>query len=890
MKSTKLINNTLPLFALLLALRVRRFSFVTHNSPLRFPIVAVAIMVTSFFSAADAQQHNLPSPAISPDIQPVLKAHLDEEFAQVSRLTVKYRNALMTKLNSATAAGNSELAGAFRGEISEIEKLQRKLGNSARKKDLRLRMNEKTTLPDLAQDSPDSIVAIRKTWSAEREKIRKSLVERLDQSLQSLESKLNENRQTSRAAAVFAFRRSLPTSAGLAAKNPFGWKPIPDKPFPLPMPTRPTEPCRIIAWRLDGQPVDGKEFRKVFDGVPDDLGEVVDFAMVNSATPGSAKRNLMAVTPQGKVRMLDTELANAIGLSDIENVVAVASNAYTGACLRENGTVAPLVLNTPHFEQQKISVQAAKGWKHIVKVSAGIGHLVGLTKDGEILTCGQNNAKQLDVPGVFQEKTIDIAIASTSTWFVSQEGRKSWAVQRIGYAPWQGKIDRDARWFLGLGHFFADDKGRLFEDSVDESHPIDIRRIRGGDLRRIRDITSVKGMDGDEPIGLCCARDADNQWHFWGDLGSISDVSIRENEERAKGAWKIAISPPYAVALKPVANLREDDWTGGMFTELTNASPTVPGSGSLKRTVFPLPVSTLPNRHGRLEVFRRDGKDLSSTPAGVAIEKWAKSLGNGTVTVRKGVVDEGRVTIVALRNDGTIHFINESSGAPVKFDWLDQFDGRIVQFETSVHSALILTGEGKAWFYDFFKEELTPVPATGGQKIAKIAGDSTAKYCLTTHGKILVVSTDPQMGVPVSLPPAIDLAVSWRGWAYGSDGILRGWIPKKPEIGLSEPFSSVPRLARGVGPQVAWIDESGKFFKRDLKGRAIEKELVDPKDRFEQFVFSRGLVGFKKANGSWQFDGNAETSDFTYLARRARGMIQIGATDIHFFGIRPTGG
>ena len=846
-------------------------------------------MVAGILTPVSAQQQNPPLTSISSDLKPVLKAHLDQEFAQVSNLTVKYRSALKTKLNQATAARNTELANAFQEEISEIEKLQRQLGNSARNKDLVLRMKQKIALPELAESSPATLIAIRKTWSGEHEKIQKSLVERLDESLQLLETKLSETRQTSRAAAVFAFRRSLPTNSGLAAKNPFGWKPIPEKPFPLPIPTRPTEPCRIIAWRLDGKPVDGKEFRKVFDGVPDDLGEVVDFSMVNSATPRSTKRNLMAVTPQGKVRMLDTDLANSIGLSDIENVVSVATGAYAGACLRGDGTVAPLVLNIPHFEAQKISVEDAKHWKDIVKVAAGIGHLVGLTKNGDVLTCGQNNAKQLHVPGGLQGKTIDIATASTSTWFVSQD-RRSWAVQRIGYAPWQGKIDRDARWFLGFGHCFADDKGRLIEDSVDESHPIDIGRIRGGDLRRIRDITSVKGLDADEPIGVSCARDADNHWHFWGDLGSVSDLRIRENEERAKGAWKVSISPPYAVALKPVANLCEDDWTGGNSKLPTTTTPTDPRSSSLKRTAFPLPISTLPKKEGRLEVFRRDGKNLNSTPAGAAMEKWAKSLGNGIVVVRKGVVDEKRVTIVALRNDGRIRFFDESSGLPVMFDWLDKFDGRIVQFETSVHSALVLTADGKASFYDFFKKKLIQVPVTDCQQIAKIAGDSTAKYCLTTQGKIIVVSSDPRMGVPDSLPPAIDLAVSWRGWAFGNDGVLRGWNPIEQKVEVSEAFSNKPRLTRGVGPQVAWIDETGRFFKRDIKGRKVEKEIIDPKDRFEQFVFSRGLVGFKKANGSWKFDGNAEANDFTYMTKRAKGMIQIGATDTYFFGIRPPGG
>lgn len=139
---------------------------------------------------------------------------------------------------------------------------------------------------------------------------------------------------------------STPTPVAAArpsgsSKNPFGWQPISENTFPLPRPTRPTTPCRVVAWRLDGQPVDEAAFRKVFGGVPADLGEVVDLSA--KASPVSQFIYPLGLSPDGNVVALNQQ-SNQLLPAGVKPSVAIDGGRDIALALHEDGSVSPLFL------------------------------------------------------------------------------------------------------------------------------------------------------------------------------------------------------------------------------------------------------------------------------------------------------------------------------------------------------------------------------------------------------------------------------------------------------------------------------------------------------------------------------------------------------------------
>lgn len=68
---------------------------------------------------------------------------------------------------------------------------------------------------------------------------------------------------------------------------------------------------------------------------------------------------------------------------DVQYITSTYMNTYG---LRENGTVACL---NPDDE--------IEGWRDIISIASGTGHLLGLKKDGRVVASGENNNNQCDV-------------------------------------------------------------------------------------------------------------------------------------------------------------------------------------------------------------------------------------------------------------------------------------------------------------------------------------------------------------------------------------------------------------------------------------------------------------------------------------------------------------
>lgn len=345
---------------------------------------------------------------------------------------------------------------------------------------------------------------------------------------------------------------AAPATPG-ALKNPFGWQPIPENPFPLPRPTRPTTPCRVVAWRLDGQPVDEAAFRQAFGGVPTEMGEVVDLsAMVSQSSRFIYPLGLQA---DGRVIALH-QRANALLPAGLAPAVAIDGGRDIALALHQDGTVSPLFLAQSAIDERQDLVADVASWKEVARIKAGTESYTAIQSDGTPLLTGKNNQGELDLPSDFRSSIVFIQPSSSQTWLVKHVG-DGLLINRIGNSPnLRPKLPLANRFFISSLYYSCDDRGRLdFCNSTTSPARHDALR---GSARDIKDLVAASNND----FGYAAVREGEDQWRFWGDRKDLGGYDVKFCETQAAGCWKVFFIGDYVLALKPVANLKPDDWTG----------------------------------------------------------------------------------------------------------------------------------------------------------------------------------------------------------------------------------------------------------------------------------------------------------------------------------------
>jgi len=142
-----------------------------------------------------------------PGLKTRLDGYINAQRTQVSELASKYLKGLDTKLNQAADAGDTQLVKTLREEKARVADLQKSLDTAPANSVVGV--EQRATLPDLAENTPDGLTDLRKIWTTERQKIRSTLDIALQQSLTSIETNLTKSRDSKNAEKVLAYRGTL---------------------------------------------------------------------------------------------------------------------------------------------------------------------------------------------------------------------------------------------------------------------------------------------------------------------------------------------------------------------------------------------------------------------------------------------------------------------------------------------------------------------------------------------------------------------------------------------------------------------------------------------------------------------------------------------------------
>ncbi len=153
-----------------------------------------------------------------PGLQIRLDGYVAARRTQLTELATKYGRGLESRLGQAADAGDLKTATAFSDERARVESLVKTLATPPL--DPIAAVAAPIALPDLATGSPETLVTLRQTWTAESTKIRSNLDVALQQSLQALEVELTKARDLEKAKTVLAWRESLAKPTPAAAEKP----------------------------------------------------------------------------------------------------------------------------------------------------------------------------------------------------------------------------------------------------------------------------------------------------------------------------------------------------------------------------------------------------------------------------------------------------------------------------------------------------------------------------------------------------------------------------------------------------------------------------------------------------------------------------------------------
>ncbi|MDF1816175.1 MAG: hypothetical protein P1V20_28500 [Verrucomicrobiales bacterium] len=225
-----------------------------------------------------------------PENAPPILTELIKKFeeAKVEKILVPYRRSVQQLADSYSKAIDRGIENAtFKGDLAlvlalrEEQKTLTKLEAFIEKSD----PDSLPRLPELPPEAEPTNRKLRNTWSDMRKRYEKHyfsalnhITEMFAASLEAAEPRLTKERKFDDAEAVRQYRikflgidekapeKELEKSQDFDPENAIlagQYQPVPtSNAFPLPKAIRPTEPCKVVAWRIDGAPVNQKDYQK----------------------------------------------------------------------------------------------------------------------------------------------------------------------------------------------------------------------------------------------------------------------------------------------------------------------------------------------------------------------------------------------------------------------------------------------------------------------------------------------------------------------------------------------------------------------------------------------------------------------------------------------------
>jgi hypothetical protein len=185
---------------------------LTSNAPAKSAPVVPSAVPEPVVPALDAQ---VPDILGVPGAESVLNNYLSTRKTQVSGLAKNYGRALEVRLGQAAKADDLKLATAFEEEKERLTALVK--GLAIKPDNVVAAIGNGAGLGDLPESAPAGLVGLRKTWTSERQKIKTTLDNRLQKSLNSFGTKLMKARDLENARKVIAYREFLITDGSASA-------------------------------------------------------------------------------------------------------------------------------------------------------------------------------------------------------------------------------------------------------------------------------------------------------------------------------------------------------------------------------------------------------------------------------------------------------------------------------------------------------------------------------------------------------------------------------------------------------------------------------------------------------------------------------------------------
>ena len=359
---------------------------------------------------------------------------------------------------------------------------------------------------------------------------------------------------------VLERRRPPAKTADSGAKSPIAgaYEPIPrGDPFPLPAPRPFAEPCQVIAWRVDGKPLDGEEFAKALGCAPADLGEVLDVNDRSRPTSNLSSARPLFLRTDGTVTTFRPGIRELIP-AELE-AVRVAGGVGIGMGLRTDGTCQafPLIFAWAKFDWMRQALADVAQWKDVVAIAAGHAHVVGLHRDGTVSfagTYGTERPQPYSFPTKFRQNVVKIGAAGHRTWIARIQADGGLEVASNKGDPIE--VSRLARVFLDNREWFwsLDESGEWLHTNLPPMfpcHPNYLAPPLPADVTAV-EFTNYGGISGTTPIGIAALREgAGGLWRFWGDPGDDLELDAAYCAEMARGCRKLLLFPPYVIGLKP---------------------------------------------------------------------------------------------------------------------------------------------------------------------------------------------------------------------------------------------------------------------------------------------------------------------------------------------------
>ena len=874
---------------------------------------------------AEAMAEPTEAPFIS-ELKIRLNGYLKARQKAVLDLAVKYEGALSARTNTAADAGDLPLVKSFRAEAKLVADLKKEL--AANDGNLTARVNSTATLPDLAAGAPPGLAQLRETWTNERAKISNTLDAQLRQSLVAAEKQLTKAREFDKAEVILTFRQTLgappaPQTPGepepapvqtadantAGTENPFGWKPIPSDPFPLPIPKRQTTPCRVVAFRMDGKPVDEAAFREGFGGVPDDMGEVVDFAGYPSISPGSESK-YFTFKPVG-LRIDGTCVAmqwNSVVETvqdQLTDVVAMDMGRFSFAALRGDGTVVAACLNKGAMDKLNINYDEVSSWKDIARISAGDYDVGGVTVSGEPRLAGGNADGKRDIPEGLEMDILDVDVNNSSgVSDLLQKTRDGYRFVKFGQRDAEMVFGKDERHFDHELPMVADSRGRLLKDAMPLDAPHKLVELGRNNLRDVILMVRAQTVHYPSGMGITAVCEKNDRWTFWGNTEEVGGFDPDYCAERAEGAWKLFPMYPYVLALKPVSKLTPEDWTGAGAAIPAPPAPKT-ASPAAAKAQFPLPIPGRPTAAGHVIVIRRDGKPLdpatdhaaTTLPEELDSDVVQISVSGGTT----GKLDDA-IFAAALFDDGKVRMWGGQRDFP---EFAEDFAenrkmriSEIVQVSAGSWSYLFLDDKGRVhgtgggiginWNNGI---EKIPTPGTTVDLHSRL-GDRAA---LLDTGETVIIAKEKSQyeGILKKIPRSIAMASVFGGVSLGDDLVWRSWLSKTPsEVTAEFPSEGLIGKPSALNSQLMWIGADGKvranFIDTGVEPNnfSLLPKSLEAVENATAVHIGTSLKAIGNASGEWFFNDDVNDLE-SELSAQVKGAIAIESTYDYIFALMP---